>query len=76
MQRSITATSTDAALISEHNLMHCNDLHGCSFSQFDLHHSVTKAGPEACDLHAICLLTLKFVSVSMTMDKSYVVHLS
>lgn len=45
-------------------------------SQFDLDHSVTKSSPEACDLHAICLLNLKFVSVSMTMNKSYVVHLS
>lgn len=43
--------------------------------QFDLDHSVTKSGPEACDLHAICLLKLKFVSVSMTMDESYIVHL-
>lgn len=47
-----------------------------SLSQFDLDHSVTKSSPEACDLHAICLLNLKFVSVSMTMNKSYVVHLS
>lgn len=43
------------------------------FFQFDLEHSVTKSSPEACDLHANCLLKLKLVSVSMTMNKSYIV---
>ncbi|KAM7386608.1 hypothetical protein PAMA_009289 [Pampus argenteus] len=34
-----------------------------------------KSAPAACGLHPTCLLKVKFVSVSMTMDESNIVHL-
>lgn len=34
-----------------------------------------KSGLQACDLHATCFLQLNFVSVSMTIDKSWIIHM-